>query len=215
MMSKKLLLLLSALSLLGCGPMNSLEGGVGGFTLAPKDAVFANLYSDGKITATYLFMADKENLCATLKANRRPKNATALQLFFGRRNGDGVILAPDVGEYPVGNVLPPNSGFDLPGQAQPGGTSTLSPPRAIATGLSAYAAGVFNKTDANCKGILADNNSVTQSGVVKIQEFSAQTNGRLTGTFDITFGTQKDKTKGSFSATYCDVTSLGAQPSCE
>lgn len=197
-MTSKQLLLLGVVSLLGCGPSNpavekalpapvvsnSIEGTVDGINLVPKDAIFLKTNNQRDIV---FVMSDTENLCANLKANRLPKNQTLLTIYLDRRNGDDEQVAADVGEYTVGS-------------------SSKS--------LQFLALAYVTTSDSKCAPTGLWDNRFGQSGLVKVQELSAKPNGRMTGTFDITFGTQKDKTKGSFSATFCDIPS-DMTPSCE
>lgn len=178
-----------ASALVGCGPFNTFEGNVSGVTLSVKDAIFYNPKVDGNIRSTVIYLTDKENLCASLKANRTNKNLTGLAMVLIRSNADGTILAPTTGEYSVVKDL------------------TTMPQ------MGAWAS--FNKSDANCTNSLTTESSLGQSGTVKVDKMDATANGAITGTFDITFGTQKNLTKGSFSARYCDISETPEKPSCE
>lgn len=183
---KRLMTLVMAVSMVGCS--GSVNGSVGGVSLSVADAIFGTIKgNDGKIFAATVFMADKPKLCDSLKANRQPKQMTALQITF-LRTSDTEFLAPDVGEYTVrDNVLTPNS-------------------------LSAGAS--FARTDANCTNTLSANATDAKSGLVKVTNFKAETNGNAAGTFDITFGSG-DKVTGNFNASYCDLSSLSETPNCE
>ena len=98
-------------------------------------------------------------------------------------------VSPDVGEYAVKSGLQFSNGN--------------------------FAYGSYQKTDPSCKNIVAASASVTQSGLVKLTAVQAATNGGMLGTFDITFGDQKDKVTGGFSAAFCDWDPQKSPTSCE
>ncbi|MFZ5445441.1 MAG: hypothetical protein ACOZQL_35950 [Myxococcota bacterium] len=183
---KRLMTMLLAVSMVGCA--GSVNGSVGGVSLSVADAIFGTVKDNsGKIYAASIFMADKPKLCDSLKANRQPKQMTALQMTIIRTN-DTEFLAPDVGEYTVrDNPLTPN---------------------ALSAGAS------FVRTDANCTNTLSANATDAKSGLIKVTGFKAETNGNAAGTFDITFGSG-DKVTGNFNASYCDLSSLSETPNCE
>lgn len=184
------LALLTALS--GCGG-GSVSGTVSGISLAVQDSIFFVIKDDaGKTQYLSVIMADKPNLCDTLKANRLPKSATSLSfglLNVKVDNGVPTILAPDVGSYTVTESQVTQTGF--------------------------FATAGFDRSDANCTSSLADTASNGKSGLVKITSIKAEANGNLAGTFDVSIGTQADKLTGSLNARFCDVTKLQANPNCE
>lgn len=176
----------------GCGG-GSVSGTVSGISLGVQDSIFFVLKDDaGKTQALAVIMADKPNICDTLKANREPKSATSLAftlLNVKIENDTGNFLAPDVGSY------------------------TMTDQDIQSTGL--YARGAFTKTDANCTGTLTEAATTGKSGLVKITSLNATANGNLAGTFDVSIGTQADKLTGTLNARFCDVTSVQANPNCE
>lgn len=172
--------------LAGCGA-GSVNGTVAGVSLSVADAIFAVLKNEGKSTGLFLALTDKPDMCATLKANRSPKSATAIW-FAMVRFSDSAVLAPDVADYTVAPDKEPSPG--------------------------AFAEAYFSRTDANCQQTLADAASKGKSGIVKVTALKPEANGKATGTFDVTFGAG-DKVTGSFNASYCDVSTLPEKPNCE
>jgi hypothetical protein len=189
MKARALLSLAALLIACACGGPGSLSGPVDGATLSVKDAAFAMIQSNGKSTALLLIMSDQPNVCDTAKANRQLKGETSLTFYFVDKNPDGTIIAPAVGEYTATNSL-----FDFTGKS--------------------FASVGFAKADSNCTNTLGSKGEA-QSGLVKLTGLSARSGGTADGTFDITFGTQADKVTGSFSAQYCDLTSVPLNRNCE
>lgn len=174
---------------LGCNP-NYVSAPVSGVTLAAKDAAFTvQKDGSGKVVGAYVRLSDQPDVCNTAKANRALKSSTQLTLTFIKRNPDGATIAPDVGDYTaVDNIF--------------------------ALTKSSIASGVFERLDSSCNNTLGSNGN-TESGTVTVSEFSIQTGGHMSGTFDITFGSQQDKVRGGFSATYCELASIPLNPNCE
>lgn len=171
----------------GCGP-GSVNGTVGGVSLAVSDAIFAVLKDDtGKQQGLLVLMADKPNICDSLKANREPKSATSLSMLFVRFNAQFEVLAPEVGEY-----------------------SVVENP----TVAGNYAGASFNRTDANCTSTLSAQASAARSGLIKLAALKAESNGTASATFDLTFGAG-DKISGSVNAKYCDIAVVASSPNCE
>lgn len=178
--------LVAALS--GCP--GSVSGTVSGIGLTVSDTIFYPVKDNaGKTTNLIILLADKGNLCSMLKANRQPKSATGLQIVFYRWGTDNTVLAPDTGDYTV----------------VPGGTS-------VSNGGN-YAMASFMHFDANCSNTLSADAAAGKSGLVKLTSVNSAVNGSASGSFDITFGT--DRVTGGFSGAYCDMGSLPNNPSCE
>jgi len=176
--------LVAALS--GC-PGN-VSGTVSGISLGVADTLFyVQKDTDGKTIAFNTIIADKGNVCTTLKANRQPKSATFMQMILFRWADDGKNLAPDVGEYTVVDTTPTKGGN--------------------------WAYATFNHSDANCTNTLAASASSGKSGLIKVTGVNAANNGSISGTFDISFGS--DKVTGSFNGAYCDLATVPNNPSCE
>ncbi len=177
----------------GCGG-GSVTGTVSGISLAVQDSIFFVLKDDqGKTGALTVIMADKPNLCDTLKANRQPKSATSLFFYLYNvkiENGAVSLLAPDVGTYTVADLQ----------NLKTSGT---------------YAGTGFSKADANCTDSLTAASSTGKSGSIRLTTVKAEANGNLAGTFDVSIGTQTDKLTGTLNARYCDITKIQANPSCE
>lgn len=184
---RRMMVAVPVMAMLGCS--GSMSGSVGGVTMNVADAIFAVLKDDnGKSVAALIIMADQPKICDSLKANRQPKSATALVLsLFRIANND--FLAPDVGDFTAIDTNP--------------------------SGAGSYARANFSHTDSNCTNTLANNASTGKSGLIKLTNIKGEANGAANGTFDITFGAG-DTVKGSFNATYCDLTKLPATtPNCQ
>jgi hypothetical protein len=187
---RKLALTLAAIMSAACSP-GSFSGTIVGTPLSVQDVIFAVLKTEqGKSAGMFVLMSDKPNMCASLKANREPKNATAVMFQLLRISANAEILAPEIGDYTV-------------------------KPLVAGSGAGNYAYSVFAKTDANCTEALSATNVVGQSGIVKVTALKAEANGTAAGTFDITYGTQNDKVTGAFNASYCDITQIAQSPNCE
>jgi hypothetical protein len=187
----KFVIAVVALFNVACGGPGSFNGTVAGKKLDVEDSVFVPVRDGtGKTIGAYLVMADVPDICATLKANREPKGATALILGMMRIGADGTFLAPDKGDYAIVDSL-------------------TSPPRAP------IAFGSFQKSDSNCTNELAESQANARSGLVKIDAIELKEGGSMSGSFDITFGSQGDKTKGTFNAAYCFVPDSATGSNCE
>lgn len=183
---RRLMLAIPMVMLVGCS--GSMSGQVAGHNLSVADAIFAVLKDNsGKSTGLLVVMADKPKICDSLKANREPKQSTALFLSMSRVT-DTDTLAPDVGEYTVIEGFPTKAGN--------------------------YAYSTFSRSDANCDNTVAPSARDAKSGLVKLTNLKAEANGAANATFDITFGSG-DKVTGNFNATYCDVTNIQTNPNCE
>lgn len=186
MLKKVSLLAAAALAVSGC---NSFSGRVAGKDLAVQDALFFNYTLNGQTIGATVIMADKPRLCDTLKANRIPKNANFVAFTLFRVTNTGVV-PPDQGDYTV--------------------TTSLNP----SAGNFAYAQ--FNSLDANCNQTLPDTSNQGQSGIIKVSNYRPQEGGGMSGSFDITFGSQGDKTSGAYNAQWCNLTTnFPSNPSCE
>lgn len=190
MQLKQVVVALSLMGAFACGNGGTFNGTVSGNSLSVKDAVFSVTRVDGKIQYSNLILADAPNLCTSLRANRNPKSVTVFAASFVRSNVAGEVLATDVGDYTVVTT------YSLEG----GTRSSIA---------------AFFKTDANCTTINTEEQGAGKSGIIKISEYNPSTEGKMSGTFDITFGEQNDKVSGSFSADYCDVPTFATEASCE
>ncbi|MBL8953304.1 MAG: hypothetical protein JNK82_21170 [Myxococcaceae bacterium] len=191
-MTKRLVVMAVAVVLSACGSAGSFSGTVTGNSLSVKDAAFALLKTDdGKSAGLLLVLSDTPGMCDKVKANRTPKNSSSFTMLAFNLSDTGEALAPDANEYTIRSEL-------------------VTPPLKGRIGVS-----FFSKVDANCTETLQDKNIAGQSGIVKITRLDGSANGVASGTFDITVGTQLDKVTGSFNATFCDITKLQANPSCE
>lgn len=173
-----------------CGGPGSFNGTVDGKSLTVEDAIFVpDKDSNGKTTGVFLVLADVPDLCSVVKANRDPKGATWVMFGLARYSSDGKVLAPDKGEYKVVSELSGNLNGNV-------------------------AAGVFNKSDANCSNEVPSDRRSAKSGLLTVDSIDLKQDGSMVGTFDVTFGTQADKVTGSFHATYCDF-DIDSKPNCE
>lgn len=185
----RLALALVAVVLSSCGGPGSMSGTVAGIKLDVKDSIFALIKNQqGETVGMFLAMSDKTDMCATVKANRQPKNLTATLFSMVRYTDMGTTLAPDVGEYTVINAQPPRGGN--------------------------YAGAFFSHTDTNCTSTIADSAATGSSGIIKLTSLKGEANGYASGSYDITFGAS-DKVTGSFNAKFCDIQQLPTNPNCE
>lgn len=187
-------LLASVAVLTGCGGPGSVSGTVSGVSLAVQDAIFFIAKDDaGKSQAAVVLLADKPNLCDTFKANRKPKSVTGLMFLLMNVKVEGTAvtaLAPDVADYAIVDF------------------STIKT-------SGHFGDGAFVKNDANCTDSLASTATGLKSGLVKLTSLKSEASGSAAGTFDVSVGTQADKLTGSFNASYCDLSKLPSNPSCE
>jgi hypothetical protein len=187
-MSKKLSLLAAAcLAASGCSSFN---GRVAGKELAVQDALFFNYLFNGQTVGATIILVDKPRVCDSLKANRVPKNANFAALTLFRVTSSGSVVPPDTGDYTVTTNVAPTVGN--------------------------FAYGQFNALDANCNQTLPDTANQGTSGLVKVNSYKPSEGGGMTGTFDITWGAQNDKSTGTFNATYCNLTTnFPSNANCE
>ncbi|MEW5739348.1 MAG: hypothetical protein AB1938_10505 [Myxococcota bacterium] len=172
-----------------CGGPGSMSGTVAGIKLDVKDAIFALVKNQqGQTEGLLIALSDKPDGCASLKANRQPKNLTAVSFSMVRYSDMGSLLAPDVGDYTVINSQPSRGGN--------------------------YAAAYFTHTDTNCTSTISDTAATGSSGIISLKTLKGEANGIASGTYDVTFGAS-DKVTGSFNATFCDIQNLPMNPNCE
>lgn len=187
---RRLMMVVPMVAVMGCS--GSMSGTVGGVSMNVADAIFAIFKDDsGKSVAALVVLADQPKICDSLKANRIPKGSTSLSLSMYRIGPSPTFefLAPDVGEYTTIDTNP--------------------------NGAGTYAQANFDHSDSNCTNTLSGSASTGKSGLIKLTNIKGETNGTANGTYDITFGAG-DTVKGSFNATYCDVTKLPqATPNCQ
>jgi hypothetical protein len=188
-MSRITLTLIAALAASSCGGPGHMDGTVAGANLTVRDAIFSLVRgSSGDLQGVFLFMGDKPDLCAALKANRQPKSLTGLSLSLVRYSDMAAVLSPDSGEYTIITSAPPRGGR--------------------------YASAMFSRSDVNCTPTIAPASGGVTSGLVKVESLKAEPGGSAVGTFDLTFG-GGDKATGSFNATFCDATSTMSNARCE
>lgn len=170
----------AALSLLGCGGPGRFDGTVEGHGLDVRETIFSLLKdSSGKISGAALTLADVPGLCELDKANRIPKNVSAVTFVLERTNDDNTVLAPDPGSY------------------------TIRSASANQNGRVAF--GGFYLLDANCTNEVPVEKAQARSGLIELETLRAEEGGLMAGRFDVTFGVQADKATGQFTATFCDV----------
>jgi hypothetical protein len=186
-MIRVLVAAVSMMVLVGCA--GSADGKVAGHSLSVADAIFGTYKDDnGKNLGLQVYLADKPNLCDSLKANRQPKGGTAIS-FFLIRIGDNDVLAPDAVEYTVKEGL------------------------SVFTSKGNNASVSFDRQDSSCASTITNSAGAGKSGLIKLTNVKAETGGTANATFDVTFG--DGSMKGSFNATYCDLQSLSDNPNCE
>ncbi len=187
---RRLMMVVPVVAVMGCS--GSMSGTVGGVSMNVADAIFAIIKDDsGKSVAALVVLADQPKICDSLKANRNPKSATSLVLTMFRVGPSPGFenLAPDVGDY------------------------TTIGDRPMGAGNYTYAN--FTHGDSNCTNTLSESASSGKSGLIKVTNIKGETNGAANGTYDITFGAG-DTVKGSFNATYCDLSKLPTTtPNCQ
>ncbi len=186
----RLLFVMSALFVLGCGGTTTVKGTVAGNVLAPKDSLFTiQKDSKGQIEAVYLFISDQPNLCDSLNSNRTPKSQTAL--LFTLVNVDGVNktnLPVTTGPYVVNST-------------------------GVTNGLFAQAN--FEKDDATCKPVVVAYASPGMNGSLKIDQLDTGLAGRLTGSFDVALGQQADVLSGTIDAHLCPLSGVSGAATCQ
>lgn len=179
---RRLMVMIPVMALMGCS--GSMSGTVGGVSMNVADSIFAILKDDnGKSVAALVILADQPKICDSLKANREPKSSTSLVLTMFRVGSTFDFLAPDVGDYTTIDTNPQGAG--------------------------SYAQATFSHTDSNCTNTLSNSAASGKSGLIKLTNIKGETNGNANGTYDITFGAG-DTVKGSFNASYCDLSKLPA-----
>jgi len=185
-MIRVLVAAVSMMVLVGCA--GSADGKVAGHSLAVADAIFGTLKdTSGKNAGLLVVMADKPNLCDSLKANRRPKGATFVQFTLLRVSDNNEYLAPDVAEFTVKEGL-------------------------AVFGKGNNASVEFDRQDSSCATTIGGSAGAGKSGLIKLTNVKAETGGSANATFDVTFG--DGSLKGAFNATYCNLESLD-RPNCE
>lgn len=167
-----------------CESSNRVNGTLDGISLDLKHSFYTNTYSGEEIIGRTVRITDQPNLCVDAKAGRTPKESTVIFFGFlrsGRLTPTSSVtwLPPDVGEYLVRNA------------------GTQSEGRGVLV--------CIQKSDKICSDTLSSNRACATSGVVKLTSVGDKPWDRLNGTFDLSFGAQKDRITGTFSASACDV----------
>ena len=168
----------------GCGAGgNSVTGTIDGQSLSVKDSVFGQITgpdgSGGSQTVIVVIMSDFANLCTTLKADTQPGNSSILAAgMFSVDPSTGATTTPTAGTY--------NAGLTAAESSTTGDLATVA----------------FTKYDSSCATTTQD---TAASGSVKVDAFSAQDGGSLTGSFDLVFTTKSDHVTGNINAAFCDL----------
>ncbi len=184
-MKKLILSVLGVLTLVACGAPSGLDGKVAGHEFHAKDAVLITQTIQGA-SYTSIALTDFENACESFKANRVPKDSKLVLISLANMREDGAPLPVSTGEFTLGR----------------GGE-----------GRGKIAGAQFASLDESCENTIPYNQSIAQSGLVKVDSF--ELGEGATGTFDATFGDQKDKVSGWFNATHCSGNISFVEPSCE
>lgn len=175
-----------ASALAACGSSSgSFDGTVAGNKLSVEDAVFVNTSAEsGDFISVVL--ADVADICDLMKANKQPKEATALTLRLMTFADAATLTTVAPGTFNV--AASPTMGDN-------------------------FASAFFTKTDASCEDTLTGFAGTATAGSVELTSITVSADGKAEGTFDLTFGS--DRGKGDFSATYCEIPTTTATPTCE
>jgi hypothetical protein len=188
-MKRRLVGLSGAALLAACGGPGHFDGTVSAHSLAVREAVFYVLTEPNTPGNTVaVVMSDLENLCQMFKDNRSPKSGSALILGMAQ-HASGTLENVQPGEFSIVQI------------------SAANPPAKFATAR-------FAKSDASCNSVLLQGQGEGNSGKVTLDSYEAKAGGTARGSFDITFGSQSDKGKGSFEAQFCDFTPTTAPSTC-
>jgi len=176
--------------------LGTFSGTVAGQSLTVRSAVFGETIVFGRFRGTEVILSDVPDLCDAITANRTPKNATFFRATMFIRDFDNELVSPGAMTY---TVIP-----------------SVDPLNDEPFYLSGKSIASFSRNNDNCQDTLPSGQGVGISGFVKVDEIYYQSGGKMSATFDVTLGDQKDKVKGSVSADYCDkIWVYGPQPSCE
>lgn len=174
---------------MGCGSVgNRFDGTVAGHTLHVEETLFFPLRdSSGATLGAAVAMADTNDLCGALAANRIPPSMTHAWFFVFRTQDDGstrIRLAPDRGMYTV--VLERNAAN-------------------LAAVPFNYAFAGFFSMDASCTSTIPMAQAEGQSGTVEVDNLDFTSPGTMTGKFEVSFGSQGERGTGTFNASLCDT----------
>jgi hypothetical protein len=184
-----------ALSLLaGCSssPALSIDGKVGGRTLAAKNAVLlAKSFSFNDFTGTVdvVIISDTADICRELRDNVAIPSSAKLTMAVGSVTADGSIVAPVTGAYRVYQSA----------------ASVPQPP-------FVFSMGVFDASDSGCNSVLGGGRDAT-GGTIELTSLLPTAGERSTGTLDLSFGS--DRLVGHFEATFCDAEIDTAPATCQ
>ena len=160
----------------GGGSPATVNGAIGGQSMAAKDAISTVLTIQGVGTAGQILISNAPDTCAKVAANQQPKNAQAVLLVVGTQSATGVSAPSSPGSYPVYS-------------------------RAASNSISGNVAIVeYASSDATCKTVAAYE---AASGTVTITNVGPS--GAYWGTFDVTFSGSGGHVTGSFSSASCSA----------
>lgn len=185
---------LASLALIAaCGPSNSVSGTVAGTGFTIKEAIVGPLRTSSSgsgltTTAAAMVLSDTAGWCDSLKANRMKKNTRSLVILLTNRPDRNTMLAPAAGDFTVNQQ---------------------------SSALGNLATAQVLELDGSCTSSGTPDARLATSGLVKLGQLKLETGGSASGSFDLTFGPQKDKVTGTFAATYCEFPPTAGSPSCE
>ncbi len=175
------------LLLVGCESPGRFEGQVGGFALEVRDAVFFPLAGGAADSAVLLMLSDREGLCQALASSQEAPSSSSLVLQLFRLDDAGGLLPLTTGPYEGTTVVERAGG---------------------------YALGHFGRTDDTCTALVPPAGGEVVGGQMKLDRLELGENGRLAGSFELTFGASAAKARGAFDARACAITALPASPVC-
>jgi hypothetical protein len=161
-------------ALTACSP-GSFSGQVGGHPLQVQDALIVERTVEGN-SAVWLVLSDRPDLCAALRQGRYPKETNSLNVYLYRVSGS-TLLPLERGTYTALAQRPEEGN---------------------------WATGFFEAGDGTCGNRLPDTARTLQSGTVRVTDYGPGRDGRMSGTFDLTFASG-ERAEGAFAADYCDV----------
>jgi hypothetical protein len=140
-------------------------------------------YEPGEALGAQILILDSAGACADLQADSFPPNTTYLNLGVFTNDATGAYVPPGPGDYPVK-------------EATTGNSSTAT----------------FAIDDATCQPGYEQGGNAT-GGNVHIASIDLADGGGVSGSFDLTFGS--DRLSGSFNAAACPGTFSTARATCK
>ncbi|MDP3231948.1 MAG: hypothetical protein Q8N26_04170 [Myxococcales bacterium] len=180
-------LVTSWLLLVACETPGRFEGQVAGHALDVRDALFFPLAGGPADSAVLLVLSDREGLCQSLASRQQSPNSSSLMLQLFRLDDAAALLPLAPGAYDGTAVVQRAGGFAL---------------------------GHFERTDGTCASLVPRASGEVVGGQLKVDQLTLGDAGRLTGSFELTFGPNAEQARGTFNARACAITALPASPVC-